>query len=137
MNSNELLLKLNKTLSARRVRVYWNLHKKCWSVQATKTGLVILHKDKLAIRQAKFVVRKAGQERVRKEGKKNVHAFVVGNISEHQPDLRYMQDFGSEIWYNPYEMDYFEDRDTGEEARQLYSVVLCTTNDEGRPKVYA
>jgi hypothetical protein len=63
MNSNELLLELNKALSSRRVRVYWNLHKKCWSVQDTKTGLVILHKDKLAIRQAKFVVRKAKRAR--------------------------------------------------------------------------
>jgi len=137
MNSNEVLLELNKALCTRRVRVYWNLHKKCWSVQDTKTGLVILHKDKLAIRMANFVVRKAGQKRVREEGKKNVHAFVVGNLSEHLPDLQYMQDYANEIWYNPYEMDYFENRDTGEEARQTYSVVLCTKTDEGRPKVYA
>jgi len=120
-----------------RVRVYWNLHRKCWSVQDTKTGLVVLHKDKLAIRMANFVVRKAGQKRVREEGKKNVHAFVVGNLSEHLPTLDYMQDYANEIWYNPYEMDYFENRDTGEEARQTYSVVLCTKTDEGRPKVYA
>lgn len=137
MNSNEVLLELNKALCARRVRVYWNLHRKCWSIQDTKTGLVMLHKDTVAIRQAKFVVRKSGQERVRKEGKKNVHAFVVGNISEHKPDLQYMQDNASEIWYNPYKMDYFENRDTGEEARQAYSVVLCTKTEEGKPKVYA
>lgn len=137
MNSNEVLLELNKALCARRVRVYWNLHRKCWSIQDTKTGLVMLHKDTVAIRMANFVVRKAGQKRVREEGKKNVHAFVVGNLSEHLPTLDYMQDYANEIWYNPYEMDYFENRDTGEEARQTYAVVLCTKTDEGRPKVYA
>ena len=30
-----------------KVRVYWNLHKKCWSIQDCKSGLVIDHKDKV------------------------------------------------------------------------------------------
>ena len=32
-----------------RVRVYWNLHKKCWSVQSCKTNRVVLHTDELTI----------------------------------------------------------------------------------------
>lgn len=67
-----------------KVRVYWNLHKKTWSVQDYKSGLVIDHQPTMVLEQAKFVVRKGGQERVRKEGKKNVHAFAVGLISTDQ-----------------------------------------------------
>lgn len=58
-----------------RIRAYYNLHKKCFSVQDYKTGLVIEHTDKLFMTNAMFVVRKSGNERVKKEGKKNVHAF--------------------------------------------------------------
>ena len=54
-----------------KVRVYWNLHKKTWSIQDCKSGLVVDHKDKVVLEIAKFVVRKGGQDRVRKEGKKN------------------------------------------------------------------
>ena len=63
-----------------KVRVYWNLHKKTWSIQDCKSGLVIDHKQHLSLLDAKFVVRKGGQKRVRQEGKKNVHAFAVGYI---------------------------------------------------------
>ena len=61
-----------------RIRAYYNLHKKCFSVQDYKSGLVIEHTDKLFMTNAMFVVRKSGNERVKKEGKKNVHAFVNG-----------------------------------------------------------
>ena len=61
-----------------RIRAYYNLHRKCFSVQDYKTGLVIEHTDKLFMTNAMFVVRKSGNERVKKEGKKNVHAFVNG-----------------------------------------------------------
>ena len=64
----------------KKVRVYWNLHKKCWSIQDAKSGLVIDHRYDVTLEQAKFVVRKGGQKRVRDEGKKNVHAFAVGYI---------------------------------------------------------
>ena len=68
----------------KKVRVYWNLHKKCWSIQDAKSGLVIDHRYDVTLEQAKFVVRKGGQKRVREEGKKNVHAFAVGYIAQEQ-----------------------------------------------------
>ena len=63
-----------------KVRVYWNLHRNCWSIQDCKSGLVKDHKSWVVLEDAKFVVRKGGQKRVRQEGKKNVHAFAVGYI---------------------------------------------------------
>ena len=57
-----------------KVRVYWNLHRKCWSIQNCKSGLVRGYQSCVVLEDAKFVVRKGGQKRVRQEGKKNVHA---------------------------------------------------------------
>ena len=86
-----------------RVRVYYNLHKKCFSVQDYKTGLVTKHTNKLNLSNAMFVVRKSGNERVRSEGKKNVHAFVNGIVNDKSSDTKHWH----EVRYNPYEMDYF------------------------------
>ncbi len=88
-----------------RVRAYYNLHRKCFSVQDYKTGLVMEHTDKLFFTNAMFVVRKSGNERVKKEGRKNVHAFVNG-IRQSKwmtPHLSYQ-----EVKYNPHTMDYFK-----------------------------
>ena len=89
-----------------RVRAYYNLHKKCFSVQDYKTGLVVEHTDKLWFTNAMFVVRKSGNERVKKEGKKNVHAFVNGIRSKLKQGM--MPEFAChEVKYNPYTMDFF------------------------------
>ena len=91
-----------------RVEVYFNLHKHVFSVRQCSTGRVILHADKVHIRDPKFVVRKAGRDRVLREGKKNVHAFVRGEIThfdDFDPDyLDY-----SLVSYNPYKFDTFVD----------------------------
>ena len=88
-----------------KVRVYWNLHKKCWSIQDCKSGLVCDHLERISLEQAKFVVRKGGQKRVREEGKKNVHAFAEGWVAREQDEdhTHYWYD----ITYNPYKNDYF------------------------------
>jgi len=52
-----------------------------------------------------FVVRKSGNEKVKREGRKNVHAFVNG-IRQPKwitPHLSYQ-----EVKYNPHTMDYFK-----------------------------
>ena len=93
-----------------RVRVYYNLHKKCFSIQDYKTGLVTKHTNQLNLSNAMFVVRKSGNERVRSEGKKNVHAFVNGIVSDKSSGhLVISNSFHNsyKVRYNPYEMDYF------------------------------
>ena len=88
-----------------RVRVYYNLHKKCFSIQDYKTGLVTKHTNQLNLSNAMFVVRKSGNERVRSEGKKNVHAFVNGIVNDKQDYTKVGVSY--KVRYNPYEMDYF------------------------------
>jgi hypothetical protein len=84
-----------------KVRVYRNLHTGNFSVQSTVTGLVIGHASSITLRDAMFVVRKAGRERVLRERKKNVHAFVVGFVCSE------MRGVSTEVSYNPYSADYF------------------------------
>lgn len=62
------------------VRCYWNLHKGCWSVQDAKTRRVIGHASRVLLDRPTFKVSAAGRERVRREGKKNVHAFACGGL---------------------------------------------------------
>ena len=62
-----------------RVRVYYNLQKDCLSVIDTETGKLYCHAHRVDLRNAKFRVQPAGRERVLREKRKNVHAYVVGD----------------------------------------------------------
>lgn len=117
-----------------KVRIYWNLHKKCWSVQDRKTGRVIRHETTCVLSDGKFIVRKAGQEKVRREGKKNVHAFAVGTVST-LDSRAFMQDTCRPVTYNPYVNDTFVFRDTGESVTDIDTIVVGKS--EGRPCVWA
>lgn len=66
-----------------KVRVYYNLTKDCWSVQTHRKGKgwrVKAHVNTLCLLDVKTIIHKSGQERVRKENQKNVHAFLEGNL---------------------------------------------------------
>jgi hypothetical protein len=64
-----------------QVRCYWNLHARCWSIQDAKTRRVIGHATRVLLRDVAFKVSEAGRQRVLREGRKNVHAFAVGELS--------------------------------------------------------
>jgi hypothetical protein len=91
--------------STDRIRAYYNLHKKCFSVQDYRTGKVVEHTNKLYLSNALFVVRKSGNERVKKEGRKNVHAFVNGIRHNNSEDVPLGSSY--QVSYNPHTMDYF------------------------------
>ena len=63
-----------------RVDVYYNLHKHLWSVRDRRTGRVILHCDRVELTNVKFHVGQRGRERVNEEQRKNVHAWVTGDL---------------------------------------------------------
>ena len=109
-----------------KVRVYWNLHKKCWSIQDGKSGLVIDHKQNLLLERAKFVVRKGGQKRVREEGKKNMPLWRRVSYNPYKNDFFMVQKFS-----NPYEYKEL-DKD------MTYAIVLETLETEKgvHPRTY-
>jgi hypothetical protein len=99
-----------------RVEVYWNLHKRMFSVRALEgpnKGRVIRHSYAVDIADARFIVQKAGRSRVLKNKRKNVHAFVRGidvssNRLEPRPQVPNRALHGVEhITYNPYKHDSF------------------------------
>ena len=127
-----------------RVEVYFNLHKHTFSVRSCKTGRVVLHTDKVHIDNPTFVVRKAGRERVLREGKKNVHAFVRGEMVG-----TYFDDFDPEyndyslVMYNPYKHASFVDVQdvmpvhTAKRAVLSLEPRMSQGNRTMRPYVYA
>jgi len=91
---------------SRRVYVYKNLHKDCYSVK--QDGLVKLHASNICLYDAQFRVGKKGRERVLKEKRKNVHAGVTGYIDTNWNDDNYPDNTRSVI-YNPYKYESFVD----------------------------
>ena len=117
-----------------KYRLYWNLHKKKWSLQDRQTGRVKHHVTAYTMYDAKFVVRPAGQAKVRREGKKNVHAFAVGTAGFRDGIATVSS--GRPVTYNPYVNDTFVFADTGEPVTEVQVITVCT-DPFGRPKVYA
>lgn len=101
-----------KLYKGQMVKVYFNLHKKMFSIKDVKTGLVVGHSDQVTLTDAVFKVSQAGRERVLREKKKNVHAFVIGSLeslSNFNMDTL-INDFDmSPAYYNPYKTETFID----------------------------
>jgi len=99
----------------KKVMVYFNLHKKTFSV--SYDNKVIMHADYVKLGNVEFRVRTGGRERVRFEKQKNVHAFVIGNLLEY---CEYPCEnipnppSNSIITYNPYKHETFVYKDGGE-----------------------
>ena len=100
-------------------KVYFNLHKKCLSVQYK--GKVIDHAKSICLKDVEFKVSQAGRARVLREKRKNVHAFVVGDVSLNRPPMYYLRkysdkytEFERRVTYNPYKYKSFVYADTEE-----------------------
>lgn len=131
-------LKMSK---AQRVRVYWNLHKDCYSVldwepRSKKKGRLVAHTSSLCLKDAKFIVQPSGNKRVREEKQKNVHAFIEGDWHE-LPDRGSWSVIGK-VKYDPYKnQDFILDYD-GQKVTKASEVHCLSRNVEGiaRPRVF-
>lgn len=92
------------------VRVYRNLRDNCWSIQrqTPKGWRVWLRWDCVVLDNVHFVVNKSGQNRVRKENKKYVHAFAYGTLMANTLGCNEKM---VKVRYNPYQNDFFQTRD--------------------------
>ena len=108
-----------------RVEVYFNLHKKTFSVRSAKSGKVLLHTDEVHIENPEFVVRQSGRNRVLSEGRKNVHAFVRGDATFFRCTNRPMLDT---LTYNPYKYASFVDKQTEEPVYKASRAWLSVTD---------
>ena len=89
---------------SKKVRVYRNLHKNCFSVR--QGSIVKCHVDNVVLKDCKFIVSEAGQRRVREEGRKNVHAYIEGFVIDARDSDRTPPGWEN-VYYNPYQCDGF------------------------------
>ena len=99
-----------------RVRVYWNLHKDCYSVidwepRSSSYGRLIEdrpHRSEVWLKDGKFIVQPGGRARVLREKRKNVHAYLEGQLGVGPaPAVDGMRC----VTYNPYTMEEFRTKD--------------------------
>jgi len=95
------------------VQVYRNLHLDgvVWSIRIPN-GKVLTHAKGVLLRDATFVVQPAGREKVRRERKKTVHAFVKGEMITDPNEIfeecqAITEDNAMSVTYNPYKYDTF------------------------------
>jgi hypothetical protein len=94
--------------------------KKGWRVIRTDDGEQVFF-GKVVLIDAVFKVSQAGRERAIREGKRNVHAWVEGNLVDYasEPEAPSVP-CGRSIYYNPFKTKYFTT--LGDEAAQPHYV---------------
>ena len=122
---------VNEEFIGLRVMVYYNLHKHTFSV--TYKGKVVLYADYVKLKNVEFRVREGGRERVRREMKKNVHAFVIGDLidycvfpCENMPP----ESNTNVITYNPKKYDTFVNKDTEEPVYRANEVDMINKKNK-------
>ena len=140
-----------------KVQVYRNLHNGLISIQDLSTGLVLGHAYAVDLEEATFIVREAGRQQVIKEKRKNVHAFVRGEVVDvvnFQPfkgrgegiedDSPYawgnstklqrgsMLVTTTKVSYNPYKAPHF----VTPEGDEVVGASLCTVQSNGVIQCY-
>jgi hypothetical protein len=94
---------------SRKVFVYKNLHKDCWSIK--QDGLVKAHATELNLHTCMFKVNYHGRLKVLREKRKNVHAGINGYMGESTWD-DFPEDLMDEVTYNPYKYRSFVMKET-------------------------
>jgi hypothetical protein len=136
-------------MKMKRSYVYFNLQRRVWSER--QAGKVIDHPTFLILKDARFLVGKAGQARVRAEGRKNVHAGVSGIrdldalkidylVEGYRHGLPTYKKGWREVVYNPYINETFVQRGGFEvpviTSPLVYMAINPLHNDD-RPMVLA
>lgn len=105
--------------------VYRNLRKGNWSIMSRATQHVVAHSDELVLWDVCPIVSEKGRQRVLMESRKNVHAFIAGNVCNGQDNqimpykgravvtvsstapVGIADDEWETVTYNPYRCGYF------------------------------
>lgn len=90
-------------LHGQKVRVYFNLHNRLFSIM--HGSRVVAHTSSVKLTNVKFRVSEAGRQRVLAQQRKNVHAFVEGTF-DHLPSGDH-ELLAEGVTYNPYKHSTF------------------------------
>lgn len=108
-NDNQLTAFKGRKLNKKKpVLVYRNLNRKGKVYSLLQNGLVVAYATAICLVDCEFIVRKAGCEKVKKEKRKNVHAFIKGTVSGScMGTTAKRNDLPVTVSYNPYENSTF------------------------------
>ena len=115
--------------------VYWNLHEHKYSV--VQDNKVVSHLLKFVLKDCVLRVQPAGNARVRKEMRKNVHAYIKGMprcYEEYYDRVPWFVEEIGQATYNPYKHDTFVMVDTGKPIYEADFIDLATYQDKGFTK---
>jgi hypothetical protein len=95
------------------VRVFKNPKHDCYNIM--QDGRVKASASQIWLKDAEFLVRESGRQRMLRENRKNIHAYVVGQLLDfvHPEDGKIMERLeGRNATYNPYRFSSFVDKET-------------------------
>lgn len=127
--------KIDKT---KKCRVYFNLHKKVFSVQQKNekgNWIVVDHTPFIELIKVVFKVSEAGRQRVLKERRKNVHAFVEGFLASESDWLKCMDK--KEVSYNPYKAGSFMSGKKAVQGARFATLIVDKVEKKGKIKAEA
>tara|TARA_Y100000356_G_C11199130_1_gene256649 strand:+ start:184 stop:570 length:387 start_codon:yes stop_codon:yes gene_type:complete len=110
----------------RRVYVYFNLHKNVFSVR--QAGVPVQHFRELCLKDVRYLVGKAGRERVLREKVKNVHAGCSGYLVSSVP----IPSRSVDVTYNPYKYDSFVCKDSQDKIETSDYAYLWLNKGKGK-----
>ena len=110
---------------------YYDLHRHTFSV--THKGLLMLKADYLKLNNVEFRVRQGGKQKVRNEKRKNVHAFVIGNLDDYCEfpcGNIPVPESNDVVTYNPYKYDSFVIKTTEEPIYKSNKIEMSNIKDK-------
>ena len=124
-----------KVALKKKVQVYRNLNKSCYSVQ--QGGKVIAHVHGINLINVQFLVAKAGHRKVLETKRKNVHARVTGYIANNDYTAKLIAhcDVEGVARYNPYVSDRFHNAVTYKPLHRANVVKLSEYDNTGNPLI--
>lgn len=110
------------------VAVYKNLHKSkpncpIYSIKDLKTGKVIAWEKEVYLSNVIFQVSEKGRQRVIREKKKYVHAYVIGNWKKLSKPISFI----TKVRYNPYETATFIKTNNKKPILKAKEAFLCSS----------
>lgn len=115
-------------------RIYYNLHKGGFTVQHYIDGKgwrKLDTIDSLMAYNATFKVMENGRQKVIKEKRKNVHAFIL--CTSFSKLKTHTDFFGKQLYYNPYKTAAFIDKGTQKPVEKVSNLYLDSfIKDDGK-----
>ncbi len=127
------------------VDVYRNLQTGLWSIR--QGGIVRCHIDQIWLSRVSYRVSEAGRQRVIKDRRKNVHAYMRGTVMTPEAIETFQvliddhtQRFASPSWditYNPYKYSHFQYCNAVTECRPISQSGFASLRASRVPRVVA